>query len=418
MSVQISKTSNGLTVITDEMPHIETAAMGLWIGCGTRHENMHQNGIAHMVEHMLFKGTKKRTAEQISVESEDRGADLNAYTSRERTAYYMHLLKDDVTFGTDMISDMVQNSIFPDAEIKKEREVIGQEIGMYMDTPDEHVFDLMQEVAYPNQSFGAPILGTKEVLGMLERQDMESYVRRQYGTDKMAFIASGNVDHCKLVEDIEHSFSKLPQQSTLVNEAPEYSGGHHYEVRDLEQAHLVLCFEGISFTDDDYFAARLLAVLLGGGMSSRLFLEIRENRGLVYSVYAFNQGYSDTGLFGVYAGTGEGSLTELLPVLCEELHKTKITITEEELRRAKMQIRAGILMSRESPYKRANMIARHYLQYQKPLDIFAQIEKLEKVTVEDIKRVAARVFRQKPTVTALGPVSPLEPYDNICGRFA
>ena len=168
-------------------------------------ENMHQNGIAHMVEHMLFKGTKKRTAEQISVESENRGADLNAYTSRERTAYYMHLLKDDVTFAADMISDMVQNSTFPDEEIKKEREVIAQEIGMYMDTPDEHVFDLMQEVAYPDQSFGAPILGIKEVLGKLEKQDMDAYVKRQYGTDNMAFIASGNVNHQKMVDDIEKS---------------------------------------------------------------------------------------------------------------------------------------------------------------------------------------------------------------------
>ena len=418
MTLNISRTSNGLTVITDEMPHIETAAMGLWIGCGTRHENMDQNGIAHMVEHMLFKGTKKRTAEQISVESENRGADLNAYTSRERTAYYMHLLKDDVTFAADMISDMVQNSTFPDEEIKKEREVIAQEIGMYMDTPDEHVFDLMQEVAYPDQSFGAPILGIKEVLGKLEKQDMDAYVKRQYGTDNMAFIASGNVDHQKMVDDIEKSFSTLPQKSTLIDAKPDYRGGHHYEVRELEQAHLVLSFEGVSLTDEDYFAARLLAVLLGGGMSSRLFLEIRENRGLVYSVYAFNQGYSDTGLFGVYAGTGESSLTELLPVLCEELHKTKTLITEEELKRAKMQIRAAILMSRESPYKRANMIARHYLQYQKPLDIFEQIEKLEKVTVDDIKRVASRIFKGKPTVTALGPVGSLETYNNICGRFA
>ncbi|MGE4314095.1 MAG: M16 family metallopeptidase [Pseudobdellovibrionaceae bacterium] len=418
MGMKLTKLPSGLSVLSEEIPYVDSVAMGLWCATGTRHEALPLNGIAHMVEHMLFKGTKRRTAEQISIESESVGADLNAYTARERTAYTIHLLKDDVALGVDLLADMVQHSTFPQEEIVREYGVILQEIGMYRDTPDEHIFDIFQEHAYPGQTLGANILGNETSLKRIGQDQLHEYVRSFYTHEQLVFAACGNVNHEELCALLEKSFTDLNHGTPAPAPKARYEGGEIRETRKLEQAHLLLGFEGVSVFDPDYTALRVASMILGGGTSSRLYLDIREKRGLAYSVYSTIQSFSDSGTFAVYAGTGEDSLPELLPALCDQYIGLTQNITEEELVRAKTQIKAGVLMGRESMVKRVGMEARYFLQYGKMLNVQEQLDQIAAVTPADITRVASRLLSGAPTVAAVGPIQKLEPFHKISERFA
>ena len=302
--IQTTKLDNGLRIITDHVDSVGSVALGVWVGVGTRNENMAHNGVAHMVEHMMFNGTPNRTAQQIVEQVESVGGQMNAYTSRENTAYYVHLLKDHVGLALDVISDMIQRPLFPDSELEKERGVIIQEIGMTLDTPDDLVFDLYQETAYPDQALGAPILGTVEIIEKMEKQALFDYVTRSYTPDNLVLSVAGNVEHDDIVKQAEKAFCDLPENTPLAVKPAQYQGGENKVCKDLEQNHLVLGFQGIAKTDEGYYAALLLSTILGGGMSSRLFQEVREKRGLVYSVYSSHAAYNDDGQFEIYAGTG------------------------------------------------------------------------------------------------------------------
>lgn len=416
--IELTTLPNGIRIITDSVKSVDSVAMGIWIDAGTRHEDMNVNGIAHMTEHMLFKGTKKRNALQIAQEIENVGGHVNAYTSRDITAYHIHLLKDDMALAADILSDMVLNSVMPDDEVERERQVILQEIGMTLDTPDDLVFDLHQERAYPDQALGAPILGTADIIKTMKRETLMDYVDRFYTGSRMVISASGHVEHDDFVKLITDLFAACPSDKDHKVSAAHYKGGELRHEKDLEQSHVIVGFQGFSRLDDQYYAMLLLSTILGGGMSSRLFQEIRENRGLAYSVFSFHYGYQDDGLFGVYAGTGPGDLPELIPAMCGELEKATHTLTEDELIKAKTQIRASTLMGRESMLRRTNMQAKHLIHHGEILNIHERLEEIETVSLDQVHKVAAKIFATTPTVTALGPLEKLEPYDQIKNRLA
>lgn len=417
--IQLTTLPSGLRVITDSVPTVDSVALGVWADVGTRHEDLAHNGVAHMVEHMMFKGTPSRTAAQIAEQVEDVGGHMNAYTSREVTAYHIHLLKEDSGLALDILSDMIQRPTMPDDEIKREQQVILQEIGMTNDTPDDLVFDEYQETAYPQQALGAPILGRADVINTMTRETMMDYVQRYYTPDRLVVSAAGNLDHDQFVKQVQDNFGDLPENSKQDDARPaDYKGGEHRTERELEQSHIILGFQGMSRKDDDFYAALALSTMLGGGMSSRLFQEIREKRGLVYSIFSFHAPYQDDGLFGVYAGTGPDYLPELVPVLCDEILKAADSMNETELRRAKAQIKASMLMGRESMNRRANQQAKRLIHFGDIINIEDNIREIETLTLADIARAARRIFKSRPTLAGLGPLEKLETHEKITNRLA
>lgn len=417
----IKKTTldNGLRIITDYVPSVESAAVGIWTGVGTRDEELKDNGVAHMVEHMLFKGTEKRSASQIAKEIEFVGGSMNAYTSREMTSYHIHLLKDHTDLALDVLSDMYLNSTFPEEEIERERHVILQEIGMCNDTPDDVIFDLHFETAYPDQPFGAPILGKAERIASMERDTLVNYVDSHYHAGNTVISVSGNIDHDAFAEKAAELFSEIkatPQAKTI--SPASYAGGEMRMNRELEQSHFILGFKGFGRLSDDYYAAQTLSSILGSGMSSRLFQEVREKRGLVYSIFSYHSGYQDCGQFGIYAGTGPDKLGEIFPVICNEIQRISEDVSEDELARVKAQLKSSLLMGRESMMNRADMHAKHCLFRGDVLDVETLKDRINSVNLNDIKRVATVMFAGKPTLSALGPLDELESYEQIHARLA
>lgn len=419
MSINVTTLPNGLRVITDTVREVDSVAVGVWADVGTRHEDLAHNGVAHMVEHMMFKGTPTRNAVEIAEQIEDVGGQVNAYTSREVTAYHVHLLKDDLPLSLDILADIVQNSTMPEDEVERERDVIVQEIGMTADTPDDIVFDFYQETAYPNQALGAPILGSASIVGSMARDTLLAYVRRFYTPGKLIVSAAGHVEHDDFVRRVDGLFNHLPADVTSDPAAAAYKGGEHRTEKTLEQSHVVLGFEGIGRHDPDYYAAAALSTILGGGMSSRLFQEIREKRGLVYSIMSFHSSYQDTGQFAVYAGTGPDRLPELIPVVCEEIKRICASaVTEQELKRAKTQMKASLLMGRESMMTRANQQAKQLIHFGEIVEQAERLARIEAVTAATVQSVACRILTGAPTLAALGPLAKLESFDRIQQRLA
>jgi predicted Zn-dependent peptidase len=388
------------------------------VNVGARHEPAALNGVSHMLEHMAFKGTERRSARGIAEEIEAVGGHLNAYTSREHTAYVARVLSADVPLAVDIIADILQNSVFDETELERERHVILQEIGQALDTPDDLVFDNLQEIAYPAQALGRTILGTPDRVRGFRRDDLASYMSANYRGPTMVLAAAGGVDHDALVALAQKQFGGLRNGGAVAHEPARYVGGDHRVEHDLEQVHLLLAFDGVTYDDPDFYAMQVYATLLGGGMSSRLFQEVREIRGLAYSIYAFAASYVDTGLFGVYAGTGEADVTELVPVIAEELAKPVQGVSEDEVARARAQHKAGTLMSLESSSSRVEQLARQLLIFGRPIPLDEVVAKIDEVDAAAIRRVAERVISSAtPSLAAIGPLSRLESYDRLKARF-
>ncbi|AIB11298.1 peptidase M16 [Azospirillum argentinense] len=417
MSIRVTTLPNGLRVATDTMPGVQSVSLGCWVGVGTRNESASVNGVAHLVEHMLFKGTERRSAFRISEEIENVGGQLNAYTTREQTAYYAKVLHEDTALALDLIADMLQNSVLDSEELVRERTVVLQEIGQSADTPDDIIFDHFQSTAYPGQALGRPVLGSAEIVGALSRPALVDYIDGHYGAPGIVLAAAGRLEHDRLVDMALSAFDGLSSRPAPESEDAQYTGGDFREARDLEQMHLVLGFDGVGVHDPDYYAHSVMSTLLGGGMSSRLFQEVREKRGLVYSIYTFSGAYRDGGLFGVYAGTGEDEVAELVPVVCDELMRVTEDVTEEEVARAAAQLRAGTLMALESSMSRCEQLGQQLLVYGRPVPVEEIVEKIGAVDRESIVRVARRLRESRPTVAALGPIGRLEEYDRIAARF-
>ncbi|HVJ34208.1 MAG TPA: pitrilysin family protein [Terriglobia bacterium] len=417
-TVRVTTLPNGFRVATDYMQSVETVAIGVWAAVGTRHEPAAHNGVAHLLEHMAFKGTKRRTASDIVVEIEAVGGYLNAYTGREQTAYYARVLADDVPLAVDIIADIIQNSTYETAELARERAVVLQEIGQAEDTPDDIIFDHFQEVAYPDQAMGRPVLGRAEIVKDLPRDVVANYLRGCYRADQMVLCAAGKVDHDRLVDLAIKAFDGLPVGTAPLTEAADYRGGDLRLERDLEQVHVVLGFDGISHTDPDHYTASVMSQLIGGGMSSRLFQEVREKRGLVYSINSFTTSFNDTGVFGVYAGTGEAEVAEMMPVICEELSKLPQDLRDEEVHRAAVQLKAGTLMSREKTSARCEQLANQVLIFNRPIPVSEIVAKIDAVTPDDIRRVTRRFLQSVPTLVSLGPVGQVMAYEKLRAHFA
>ncbi len=417
-SVRITRLDNGLTIATDHIPHVETVALGAFVGVGTRHESAAENGVAHLLEHMAFKGTATRSARDIAEEIEAVGGLLNAYTGRESTAFFAKVLKEHAPLALDIISDILLNPAFDDQELTRERQVILQEIGQAHDTPDDIIFDHFQETAYPNQGVGRPVLGRPEIIQELGPEDLRAYMRRFYGAENMVISAAGKIDHDAFVELATKAFDGLPSVQSEPAESAAYIGGDYRETRDLEQVHVILGLPGVGYRDPDYYASAVLATLLGGGMSSRLFQKLREERGLVYTVFSFHNAASDSGLFGVYAGTGADEVAELMPVVCEEIADVAHNVTDAELERARAQLKASILMSRESTSGRCEQLANNLMIYGRAMTTQEIVDELEAVDAPQVRRLARRLAGSRPTLTSLGPVGLVEPFDTVAKRFA
>jgi predicted Zn-dependent peptidase len=385
------------------MNNVETVTLGAWIEVGTRDEDASINGISHLLEHMAFKGTKRRNAKQIVEEIEAVGGNLNAYTSRDHTAYYAKVLKDSVPLAINIISDILQHSIMDDTELKREKDVIVQEINQSFDTPDDVVFDYFQATAFPNQAIGRPVLGTAELVHSLSPDILKKYMANHYSSPRIVFAAAGNIEHSQLVDLVQNAFNALPKENINHREKMNYVGGESHHNRDLEQAHLLFGMEGISFVNEDFYTLSVFSTILGGGMSSRLFQEIREIRGLAYSIYSYLQCYSDGGLFGVYAGTGKKDVFNLVPLIKDEIFKLSQTINKEEVDRAKTQIKAGHLMSLESTSSRCEQVARQTMIYGQPLKLNKIVANIENVNETGLMRVGDILLNSPSTLTTLGP---------------
>lgn len=408
MTAQISTSKvttlqNGLRVVTDSIPHVETVTCGLWVDVGARHEPASINGISHVLEHMAFKGTERRTALQIAESIEAVGGYLNAYTSREATAYHSRILKDNLPLAIDILADILQNSTFDPVEFSREQSVIIQEIGQTYDTPDDIIFDYFQETCFPDQPMGRAILGTTDIILSLTPTQVKSYMQNHYGAHQMVFAAAGKLEHQEIVDLVTEKFASLPGDRPKEAVPAVYKGGTFHQTRDLEQTHVVLGFEGLPFGHPDYYAASVLSTILGGGMSSRLFQEVREKRGLVYSIYSFTSSYQDAGIFGIYAGTNPQQVSELLPVVHEELNRFSATVETSEINRAKAQLKAGLMMSLESTTSRCEQLANHMLIYGRPIPPSEILQKVDAVTMDHVTSLAKRLFAGSQTQASLGP---------------
>jgi len=396
---------NGLRIVTEAMPGLQSASIGLWVEAGGRHETPAQNGIAHFLEHMAFKGTRRRSALRIAEEIEDVGGYINAYTSREMTAYYARVLSGDVLMALDVIADIVLNPVFRKADIETERHVILQEIGQALDTPDDIIFDWLHEVSYPNQPFGRTILGPEDRVAGFGKADFQGFTAAHYGPDQMILSAAGGVDHDAIVAAATRLFGDLKPVGASAMEPARFQGGERREVKDLEQVHFALSLEGPGYRDDAVYTAQVYATAMGGGMSSRLFQKIREDRGLCYTIYASASAYEDTGQITIYAGTSEAEIGDLTALTLTELKRAAEDMTEAEVARARAQLRAGLLMGLESPSSRAERNARLVSIWGRVPPLAEAVARIDAVDTATVRAYAGDLTRARSALALYGPVA-------------
>jgi predicted Zn-dependent peptidase len=405
LTVQTATLPNGFRIVTEHMPGLESSAIGIWITAGGRHERPEQNGIAHFLEHMAFKGTKTRTALQIAEAIEDVGGYINAYTSREVTAYYARVLRNDVGLALDVVADILRNPIFDPKEIEVERHVILQEIGQALDTPDDVIFDWLQEKAYPGQALGRTILGEVERVSSFGKDDLATFVSEHYGPDQMILAAAGAVDHDAIVAQAEQLFGDMISRPFLVADTANFTGGEYRKTKELEQAHIALAFESPGYRDPAFYTAQVYSTALGGGMSSRLFQEIREKRGLCYTIFAQSGAYCDTGMTTIYAGTSGEEVSDLAHLTIDEMKRAADDMTPAEVARARAQMKAGLLMGLESPSSRTERLARMVQIWGEVPPLEETVSRIDSVTTGDVRAFAEHLVRQAPAALALyGPV--------------
>lgn len=403
MSVEITRLPSGLRIVSESRQSVETVAVGVWVDVGARFETEQQNGLTHCLEHMLFKGTQKRTARDIAFEIEAVGGHMNAYTSRDNTTYYARVLKEDLGLAVDLLADLVLNSVCDSDELEREKDVILQEIGQTHDTPDDIVFDYLQNAAFPDQPIGRTILGEIDNVRNFTRDDLKRFLATHYLASNIVVSAVGNLSHEDLVSMVSEKFANLPVGERTAALPAKYVGGRRFDKRELEQLHLTLGWQGVSYHDDDYYAHQLYSTILGGGMSSRLFQEVREHRGLAYSVYSFSSSHAETGLFGIYAGTGPQMVGELLPVIRGEMEALAEGPSDQEFHVARAQMKAGLMMALEATTSRMEQIGRQMLVFDKIIPVPEMIANVEAVTVNDVVRVGVGLVNDSaPSMAAVG----------------
>ncbi len=412
------KLANGLTLLCAPRPHVETFAAALWVHSGARGENPAEHGVSHLLEHMAFKGTETRSPRDIAEQIENAGGYINAATGHETTSYAVRLLAEDLPLGVELLADILQKPAFDGGELEKERRVIQQEIAQSEDTPDDHIFDLLMEAAYPGQALGRPILGTRKSVAGFTPADLRRHIAGHYRAGGMVFAAAGKLDPDRMAQLAESHFAHFPAGRPPGFPPAQFRSGELRRPKKIEQTHIALAFEGAPAAHPDFFTAQIFSFILGGGMSSRLFQEIREKRGLCYAVSSFCWSFADTGLAGFYAACAPDSLPELLPAAAEILADMTRSITKEEIARARAQAKTGLLMSLESSSARSDQIAQHYLTYGEVPDIRSLIAKIEAVDADALHNFARKLLaRQRPALAAVGPLGKLENYDSLAARF-
>ncbi|MTH78598.1 M16 family metallopeptidase [Paracoccus aestuariivivens] len=418
-NTRISTLPNGLRVITRDMPGLHSASIGVWVSAGCRDERADQNGIAHFLEHMAFKGTPTRSALQIAEAIENVGGYINAYTSRDVTSYYARVLAGDVSLALDVISDIVLNPIFDQREIEVERGVILQEIGQSLDTPDDVIFDWLQEAAYPDQPMGRTILGPASRVSNFGREDLAGFIGEHYGPERMILAAAGAVDHDRILRQAEQIFSHLPARPLTQREPARWQGAETRRVKKLEQAHFALAFEGPGYQAPDFYAAQIWTSALGGGMSSRLFQKLREEKGLCYSIFAQSGFHDDTGMVTIYAGTSGEQIADLATLTIDELKRAAEDMTEVEIARARAQLKAGLLMGLESPTGQAERMARSLAIWDRVSEPAEVAERIDAVTVADVRAHAEQLIRNaRPALALYGPVRSAPSREKLAERLA
>jgi predicted Zn-dependent peptidase len=407
---------NGLRVVSDPMAHVDTAGVGVWVATGTRSEEDGEHGIAHFLEHMAFKGTARRTAREISEAIETVGGEINAATSVETTAYHARILAEDVPLALDILADILTEPRFDTGDVERERNVILQEIGAAEDVPEDRAFDALPEAAFRGQPLGRRILGTRESIGTVTAATLRDFFGRHYTAGAMTVAAAGAVDHDRLVDLVARAFEAVPVRNAPTPPPARYTGGVAAEAWDSAECQWILGFEGRAATHPAATAAHVAATVFGGGLSSRLFQALREDRGLVYDTSAFHWAFADSGLFAIHLATAADDVEEAAAVVLDELDAAISAVTEEELARARAQIRAGLLMSRESVSSRMGQAARHAIVFGRLLSKEERIAEIERVTAEDVRGLLAEMAATAPTVVAVGPAE-APSADEIAARF-
>ncbi len=419
MSVRLDQLSNGMRVVSQNMPHVETVSLGVWVKAGSRTEDEHEHGISHFLEHMAFKGTPTRTAREVVEGIEDKGGYLNAATSFDTTYYYARVLKEDTDTALDILADILQNPLFSSADIDRESEVILQEIAASQDSPDDVVFDLAQQAAFSNHALGRPILGTEQSVAGFDASMLRTYMDKHYTAANMVVSAAGAINHDDLLKKSGEIFSSLNRDSGVRSSKADYQGGIKQADRHFEQSHIIVAFEGLPYVHEDYYAKQVFSALFGGGMSSRLFQEAREERGLCYSIDTYSWGLADTGLFGIHSATSPEHLSELSDVIVNELKKIAQDGPDEtELARSKAQLKAGLLMSLESTGSRAEQLARQVLAFGEPRTTEELIARVDGVTTDQVRNLIGSIMTNStPSCSGVGSFSGFKGYDWLCNQF-
>lgn len=414
MSVHVTRLPSGLRVVSESRRTVETVAIGVWVDVGARFETEVQNGLTHCLEHMLFKGTVNRSARDIAFEIEAVGGHMNAYTSRDNTTYYARVLKEDLPLAVDLLGDLVINSVCDEGELEREKDVILQEIGQTLDTPDDIVFDHLQSVAFKNQPIGRTILGDAKTVRGFTRDSLMEFLATHYLASNIVISAVGNLDHDQLVNIVAEKFDNVPVGERNKPQPAHYVGGIKLEQRELEQLHITLGWPGVSFHDESYYAHQIYSTILGGGMSSRLFQEVREHRGLAYSVYSFSSSHDETGVFGIYAGTSPKLIADMMPVIKGEMAALVDGPTDQEFQIARAQLKAGLLMALEATTSRMEQLGRQLLLFDRTIPVQEMIDNVDSVTPESVSSVAEQLMTvEQPSVAVVGDSNSVEKALNI-----
>jgi predicted Zn-dependent peptidase len=418
MSVRISRLTNGIHVLTDAMPHLETVALGVWIKAGARDEHPEQGGVAHFLEHIAFKGTTRRSAMDIASQIEGVGGELNAGTGMETTAYYSRVLRGDWPLALDIIADIVSDPVFDTDELEREKDVILQEIAAANDAPDDLVFELLNAAAFPDHPLGRSILGESRRVAGFDATTVRDYRETHYRTPRIVIAAAGHLDHDELVHAASAQFHRLENGAVPVWSAPRFAGGYRSAERPLDQVHLVLGFPAPGYRDERIYALQVLASVMGGGMSSRLFQELREKRGLCYSIFSFASSYYDAGMLNVYAATSPANASQLADIMTDVMLSLTGEVNEPELMRAKAQLKAGLVMNLESASARADQIARQYLAFGRVPELSDLVARIDKLSSDDIKKLACEIMTTtRPAMSAVGALKALASAEDIAAKF-
>jgi len=416
--IAIERLPNGLTVATETIPGVETATVGVWVATGSRHEREDEHGLSHLLEHMAFKGTERRSARRIAEDVENVGGEINAATSTEFTSYSARMLGADVDLAIDVLGDILTSSAFDPDELARERNVILQEYASVEDSPDDVVTDAFMETAFAGQALGRPILGRPETIARLDGDAIRAFVAREYVPGRMVLAAAGAIDHASVVAAAETALGALPSRDAPPHADGAYVGGERRMRRKLEQANVMLGLPGVSFRDPAYFATHLFAQALGGGLTSRLWQEVRETRGLAYSVDAFHWPFTDCGLFGIGAGTSPGDLSQFLDVALATTREAAARMEADELARAKAQLKVSMMAALETPGGRIERAARQLLAWGRVLPPEDTLRHIEAVTLDEVRAAGATALAGPPTLAAIGPIRALPPLAAISERLA